>query len=408
MPQLQPQASRSFVPSRLSGATIPTSISILLSVAVVRTRNMDGGASAGAITSDDVRCLIVEIQARLESVASNAEAAMRGLEDMRETARSGTADGVSSDAVDDALRAIDARCAELRGQIGLAQAAKVAALEAELVEADFALEHLHDSLEGGDCRSTLLAMFGAPPLVPAELDSLFLVPGTTGDANIAYLCAPRGIGPSDIELESIPTKVLIRKGVPDTLCINVVVRSCSDKVATPEGSSCVSESLVSRLRVTATLSCAPAADVRSDPTVPAPLTLAVSTVVNPRGDGALVTVDLPHPLPSEHLERGCAVCVDSFALGGVSLIAAGSPLTEPLPVVPGRPRPGLVIPAGALFDACQRCNAVDVRRILAGPPEAWSTEETHAVRRQARGWEVFFLLNLLYLPHRAPEKRVSS
>ena len=355
---------------------------ILCCFSSVPTSNMDGGACAGAISIDDVRCLTVEIQARLEAVASSAEAAMRRLEDMRESARSAAAvGGMPPDAVDDALRAVEARYAELQEQIGLAQAAKVAALEAELVDADSVLEHLQ-SLEGGDCdshRATLLATFGAPPLVPAELDALFLVPDTTGDASIAYLCAPRGIGPSDIVLERVPTKVLIRNGVSDALCINAAVRPCSDKAATPEGYRCIAESLVSRLRVTATLVCAPATDVCSDPTVPAPLTLTVTTVVNSRGDGALVTVALPHPLPSEHLERGCAVCVDCFALGGVSLITAGNSLMDPLPVVPGRPRPGPVIPAGALFDACQRCNAVDVRHILAGPPESWSTEETSAV-----------------------------
>lgn len=126
--------------------------------------------------------LSIAIESRIVSVRGGAAAALGHLEIMRATASSG------ADA--DATRAIDARVAALAEEVALAEAAKVASLEAELVQADEALERLQ---AGNTSSDSLRVLFGPGALFPMEPSALRLEPSAT-PGEIATLFAPRCVG----------------------------------------------------------------------------------------------------------------------------------------------------------------------------------------------------------------------
>ena len=126
--------------------------------------------------------LSMAIDGRIGVVRGGAAAALEYLEVLRAAA--------SRDADADATRAIDARVAVLTNEITLAEAAKVASLEAELVQADAALERLQ---AGNASHDSLRVQFGPGPLHAMEPSTLRLEASAT-PGEIATLFAPRCVG----------------------------------------------------------------------------------------------------------------------------------------------------------------------------------------------------------------------
>ena len=367
----------------------------------------------------ELQTLITAIQARLEAVEENAAAASAKLDVLRDAAqaaaRTAFGDSDAEDARGTALRSIDTRCAEIEDGIALVRAAKVSALEAEIVAADAALEQLQARESDGDDlhRGALLQAFGRPPLEPVELATVLLVPVEQGEA-IAQLYAPRGVVPSEVVISGVPHAVIVKEGTaqgaPSSLCFDVGLRQGdasqgSDEANVPnaprEARAARVESLASRLRVSASLAVAAARS--SDEgggeaeggyaLLSVPLEAALS--VSETGDGVRVSIRVPVPLPPALLAAAasapsacCCVRLERISLGGTSLLSADDPLSIGIPIR-ARRTPGPIRGRGALYDACSKGVTAAVLAVLASPPDGWSTEETGDVRFRTAGEGVY-------------------
>ena len=221
---------------------------------------------------------------------------------------------------------------------------------------------------------------------------------------------------SELALGAVPRLVRARSSGPASFSFDVLLCSPYDErdAAAVEGRRVVVESVCARLRASAALVCSPCGDAAPDP-----LPLVVSCAPNGAGNGVCVAVALPDPPPPSIPGSTWALRIDRLALGGTSLLSPEGSLASPVPVLlDRRPPPGPVRPAGDLFGACRRCNLDDARRIMSGPPDTWSTEETDNVRRHAGlgghlgGLQyylpdpaLFFAARLHVCPHRCVPRR---
>ena len=138
-------------------------------------------------------------------------------------------------------------------------------------------------------------------------------------------------------------------------------------MSVPAELRCVAELLAARVRVIASL----VPSIESDVPSPDPLQLASTCVVNASGDGVSVVIALPAALPPG--AGVWALHIHRIFLGSGVLDTRVFDEPYPLVVVPA---PGPVRPAGALHAACKRGDLTVVLRILSGPSEGYSTEET--------------------------------
>lgn len=306
------------------------------------------------------------IAGRLDSVIANAAAAEAELDRvLSEAGNSGSPDVNAS---------FNARCDELRADLAMALRTKTSALEAELVAVDSALEFA-GTASASATSTRVLAEFGVPPLEPYEPAYLALVLDAPGSPSIGRVVSPRAVVIRDLGLRGLPPARMVRWG--RTLRFDVMLSADSKGWDTPLARRVAAESLASRLRVSATLlrkdgveTAGTGAEYNADgsPSEPRLLSLAPAVVALASGEGASVNIALPPLVPGDWILR-----VDRFSLGAASLEI--NPLASGIPVIE-RPPPGPVRPPGALLNACRRGDIAAIRLILAGPDDAYSTEET--------------------------------
>jgi hypothetical protein len=392
--------------------------------------------SVPAIGEPEIRALCVAIHAALDEVKGYAASA-------RAILRDSTAAACPEDA---SAGIVETRAAEIAAVIDGAEAAKVAALETELIAADATLEQLQrETLDGVlALQPTLLARYGPPPLHPCEPCELRLVvPATARLGEERSCCAEllaaevvsaRIVSPGDVYIPPLqPLQWAVLPG-PFRFVVSLAGAPTGSSSAAAVASSMqtASASLASRLRVKA-LACPRPGQPRP---VPAPVPLPVTCSPDAAGAGACVSIALPDALPFCPSGVPGAWClwelrVVSVYLGGEQLpVAAGGggggssssssgaaspPAASAAKAVPAAAaaaaaarvplfnRPGPTRPPGTLHAAC--CSGdVSARAILAAAATGaaattaaaaaaaaggWSTEERDAAGRSCLWWAAF-------------------
>lgn len=225
----------------------------------------------------------------------------------------------------------------LRSEVEAAEARKVAALEAEAVAADCALEALQaaladtgDGQQGTGAASDALACALALGDSPRELADLSVIPAdaAAAGAGVGYrVCSPRGFSAGDVEARGAPGRCLAFTAA--------YVASCGG----PAEVALAVAALAARAAVDVSLR-APMPAAAPGPAMPPPLPL---TLV-PRPDRACIEVSsrLPAATPA-----GTALVLSAAGLRGAAVPGLAPPppfppvIVSAAPAYPGGPRPPL-------------------------------------------------------------------